>query len=317
MQKPRPPYLIKRTGWKGQSVWYYWKRPSNQIRIFGEYGTREFWENYEIAASRGTSRKPTEKKDRLPTETLAWLIERYRESSAWTRLSPATRKQRENIFLRVKSANPDLEYKNVDRPMIVQTRDKMADKPSAANHFIEAIKGLFGWAVEAGFADENPTSGVKNVKRPNTGGFRQWTEEDIIAFRNRWPVGSRERMALEIFINTGLRRGDAAKLGRQHVRNGRIRIVTEKTNTQIDIPAPIDLLRVIDKTKTGDLVFISHGRSGKPMTKEGLGNWFRRAAVEAGVSGNCHGLRKAAATRLAEAGATIHELNAIFGWSGT
>jgi integrase len=317
MEKPKPPYLIRREG-RGNTFWYYWKRPGPQLRIRGEYGSREFWENYEAAASSGVSRKPTEKKDRLPADTLAWLIERYRESSSWTQLSPATRKQRENIFLRVKSANPDLEYRDVDRPMVIQTRDKMADRPSAANHFIEAIKGLFNWAVDAGFVNDNPTTGVKNIKRPNTGGFRQWTEEDILAFKHRWPVGTRERMALEIFINTGLRRGDAARLGRQHVRNGRIKIVTEKTNTQIDIPAPRELLRVIDKTMTGDLVFIANSKNGKPMSKAGLGNWFGEAAEKAGVDGsNCHGLRKAAATRLAEAGATIHELNAVFGWSGT
>lgn len=200
---------------------------------------------------------------------------------------------------------------------MIQTRDAKKDTPSAANHFLDAFKGLFSWAVDAGIVEENPTAGIKNIKRPNKGGFRQWTEDDIAAFRQRWPISTRERMALEIFLNTGLRRGDAAKLGRQHVRNGRIRIVTEKTNTQIDIPAPRELLRVIDKTKTGDLVFIANAKNGKPMRKEALGNWFREAAVSAGVDGNCHGLRKAAATRLAEAGATIHELNAVFGWSGT
>jgi hypothetical protein len=30
-----------------------------------------------------------------------WLIERYREVGAWTTLSPATRRQRENIFKHV------------------------------------------------------------------------------------------------------------------------------------------------------------------------------------------------------------------------
>ena len=54
---------------------------------------------------------------------------------------------------------------------------------------------------------------------------------------------------------------------------------------------------------------------GKPFTDGGFGNWFREAARAAGCPGAAHGLRKAGATRAAEAGATPHQLMAIFGWS--
>ena len=313
MPQPRPPYLIKRPGWKGQTLWYYWKRPGPQIRIRADYGTREFWAEYE-AASRGSAPEPTIQQ---PIENLRWLMDRYRDSSDWTSLSAATRRQRENIFHRINTDSPGLQYAQVDRALIIQTRDSMKETPSQANNFLDAMRGLFKWALDAGLVVSYPLTGIKNLKRPKTGGFRQWTEEDIEAFRRRWPIGTRERLALEIFLNTGLRRGDAARLGRQHVRNGRLRILTEKTKTQIDIPAPQALLSVIEASKTGDLVFIGNAINGAPIRKEALGNWFRRAAVAAGVDGNCHGLRKAAATRLAEAGATIHELNAVFGWTGS
>ena len=36
----------------------------------------------------------------------------------------------------------------------------------------------------------------------------------------------------------------------------------------------------------------------------------------AGVKKSCHGLRKIAATRCAENGATLPQMNAIFGWTG-
>jgi hypothetical protein len=35
------------------------------------------------------------------------------------------------------------------------------------------------------------------------------------------------------------------------------------------------------------------------------------------VKKSCHGLRKIAATRCAEAGATLPQMNAIFGWTGS
>jgi len=57
--------------------------------------------------------------------------------------------------------------------------------------------------------------------------------------------------------------------------------------------------------------------NGRPLTKESFGNLFRKACREAGLQNrSAHGLRKAAATRAAENGATVAQLNAIFGWKG-
>ena len=50
---------------------------------------------------------------------------------------------------------------------------------------------------------------------------------------------------------------------------------------------------------------------------ESFGNLFRKACREAGLQNrSAHGLRKAAATRAANAGATVAQLEAIFGWNG-
>ena len=53
---------------------------------------------------------------------------------------------------------------------------------------------------------------------------------------------------------------------------------------------------------------------GKPYSAAGFGNWFRDQCRAAGLHGcSAHGLRKAAARRLAEAGCTAHEIAAITG----
>jgi integrase len=51
------------------------------------------------------------------------------------------------------------------------------------------------------------------------------------------------------------------------------------------------------------------------MAKESFGTWFKEACKAAGVPGSAHGLRKATATRFANAGVTEAELDAIMGWS--
>src|SRR5256885_1291498 len=53
---------------------------------------------------------------------------------------------------------------------------------------------------------------------------------------------------------------------------------------------------------------------GKPFTAAGFSHWFRARCDEAGLPHcSAHGLRKAAARRLAEAGCTEHEIAAITG----
>jgi integrase len=80
----------------------------------------------------------------------------------------------------------------------------------------------------------------------------------------------------------------------------------------LSIPVHADLQAVIDVTPSGHLNFLVTER-GKPFTAAGFGNWFADRCREAGVPGRAHGLRKACARRLAEAGATAHEIMAITG----
>ena len=49
--------------------------------------------------------------------------------------------------------------------------------------------------------------------------------------------------------------------------------------------------------------------------ESGFGNWFAERCKAAGVPGRAHGLRKAAARRLSDAGATQQEIKAWGGWS--
>jgi integrase len=176
------------------------------------------------------------------------------------------------------------------------------------------MRALFSWAVEQEFMDSDPTEGVKTVKLPDTGGFREGTEDEIAKFEARWPIGTRERLALTIFLETGLRRGDAAVVGRQHMKNGKLVLRTEKTGQLVRIPISARLAEAIEATPNSALTFITKA-DGAPLTKESLGNWFHDACKAAGVQFSAHGLRKAAAARLVDMGLTEAELEQIMGWA--
>jgi integrase len=163
-----------------------------------------------------------------------------------------------------------------------------------------------------------PKTGVKNPKRKKGPGFPVWTEDGALAYERRWPIGTKERVWRDVLFYTGLRRGDAVQLGRQHVREGFATLRTEKSQGQVVVSIPIlpVLQRTLDAGPIGELAFIC-GATGKPLTKESFGNAFKNACRAAGVKKSAHGCRKIAATRAAENGASVAQLNAIFGWSGT
>jgi integrase len=176
------------------------------------------------------------------------------------------------------------------------------------------MRGLYKWAVAAEHVKSDPTAG-KAVPKPKSKGFPVWTEEDLEQFERRWPMGTRERVMFGVYLYTGLRRGDAAKLGKQHIRNGVITIDTEKTGTRVTIPVLPELAETIAAGPTGELSIIA-SKKGQPIRKEVLGNLFKEACRSAGIKKSAHGIRKAAATRAANNGATVATLEAIFGWEG-
>jgi hypothetical protein len=74
----------------------------------------------------------------------------------------------------------------------------------------------------------------------------------------------------------------------------------------------------IDATPTGHLVYLLTA-FGRPYSVKAFGNWFKRRCREAGVDDDlsAHGLRKLSAQRCVEAGATEHQIMALFGWAST
>jgi integrase len=110
----------------------------------------------------------------------------------------------------------------------VATVDKRRDRPAAARHFLEAARGMFRWALDAELVGADPTMGVR-APRKTGDGFEPWTEDDCARYEARWPLGTRERVAYAVLLETGLRRGDAVNFGRQHVRGDVATVRTEKT----------------------------------------------------------------------------------------
>lgn len=313
MPRPRPPHLHRETTRHGRTVWYVRIDRGPRIRIKAAFGTPEFDSEYQDAIKGN----PRQRKGSPGVGTLAWLIARYKETTDWSVLSRATRRQRDNIFKHVIESAGRESHSKITATTIAAGRDRRAAKPAAARHFIVAMRGVFRWALQAGYVKTDPTSSVAPPRRKKNDGFMKWEEDHVAAYEKRWPIGTRERVWLDVLLYTGLRRGDAVRLGRQHVRDGIATLRTEKSGFTVEVNLPI--LPVLQATLSagpvGDLAFIV-GANGKPLKKESFGNQFRDACRLAGVPGSAHGVRKIAATRMADNGATEAQLESIFGWSG-
>lgn len=312
MPRPRKPYLHRERTRHGTHVWYVRKGQGPRFRLRGEFGSDAFNADYDAAVH---GKLP--QRGQATAGSLCWLWDAYRKTDPWKALSPATRRQRENIMLHVLKIAGNEPFGAIGSEDIVAGLDRRSDTPSAARNFLDTMRGLFQWAKARGHVRHDPTADVKPPKRRRNAGFAPWTHEDVEAYRERWPIGTPQRVWLDVLLYTGLRRGDAADVGPRHVKNGLIHIATEKSGRRVPVVMPIlDVLQAtLDAGPIGSETWIV-GARGNRFTKESFGNAFSEAASAAGVKKSAHGVRKIAATIAAENGATEAELDAIFGWTG-
>jgi hypothetical protein len=141
----------------GRVVWYVRINKGLRTRIRAAFGTPEFDAEYQAALGG----EPRPGKAGAGAGTLAWLIERYRETSAWTDLSLATRRNRENHFKRVIESAGHHSIRAITQQHITTGRDRRAATPAQARNFLDAMRGLFKWAKEAQHVTIDPAAGKR------------------------------------------------------------------------------------------------------------------------------------------------------------
>jgi integrase len=192
-----------------------------------------------------------------------------------------------------------------------------AKTPSEAGNLLKRLRAVFRNAVERGLVKQDPTLSVK-LRKVKTDGHRAWTDADIDQYRAHWPSGSKPRLALELLIYSGQRRSDVVKMGRQHVRDGAINLRQQKQGkgevVELSLPIHQNLQAELDQIDPGQMIFVLT-EYGKPRSDAGFSGWVSDCAKAAGLPSQSspHGLRKAAARWLAEAGCSASEIAAITG----
>ena len=121
MPRPRPPYLLTEMTRHRRRVWYVRRGHGQRVRLKAEYGSEAFWSEYRAAIEGASAPRKGPK-----AHTLAWGLDRYRNSSSWAVLSNATRRQSENIYRAVVSTAGEVLLSDIASDTIMAGRERRA-----------------------------------------------------------------------------------------------------------------------------------------------------------------------------------------------
>jgi integrase len=272
-------------------------------------GTDDFWQEY-LAWKGG---RPAPIKPRAAPGTFDDLISQFYQSNIWRSIpKDTTKKTYRGELERFRAEYGKRCVATMSALNVTRLMEKMGETPSAANNLLKRLRQLFDYAIILGMRKDNPAKAVKSIRTKGSG-FHEWTEDEIEQYRARHPVGTKARVALEIFLCTAQRRSDAATMGEDPKNPGYVWVRQLKTDAQLRIRMHRNLRAAVAACPSGKPTFLVSER-GTPYTKESLGNWFRERCNEAGLPQcSAHGLRKAASRRLADLGLSNQTIKAITG----
>ncbi|SMO63863.1 Phage integrase family protein [Paracoccus laeviglucosivorans] len=305
-----------------------------RVRVEGDKGRRihvpvtpedPAFAHYYYAARAGEIWQPPREKQ--IERSLDWLCSRYLDFIGKMveaeLMSAATLKQRRSVLKRLCDHLDDDGDRygtlDIDLPpaAFITVRDAWAAHPGAADNLIKSVRAVYKWAKERDEISHNPAAGIGVINTAPKGGAVPWTASDLKQFKAKHPAGTIAHLWLTLQAFTACRIGDAIWLGRdQEVsRGGQTWLEWQprkKGSAFVSIPMLAPLYTATRATKiVGTSYLLSE--KGKPFASvEALRVRVQRWCESAGLPGrSSHGIRKAVAEMMAEAGCSQHQIMAV------
>lgn len=318
-QKRAFPKATPYTDRHGRRRWRY-RKGSFSRELGTEYGSEQFRRRYEAAEyEHRTGRKAGAGAEQTVPQSINDLVASFYRSPEWRGLAEITRKTYRGVIEPFRIEHGTKLVALIERKHVMAILAKKAETPSAANNLRKRLGQLFDHAIALDWIRFNPARLTKAYKIAGQG-FHTWDEGEIARYFAAHEVGSVAHVAVTLMLYTGAARVDAVKLGWANIKQTpdgpRLQYTRQKTQKSsgilVSIPIHPDLHAVI-RNLPRDKPFLATVY-GRGRTADGLGNKMREWCDAVGLP-QCasHGLRKACARRLAEAGATPHEIMAITG----
>jgi len=308
--KIKIPYVWIPRGRTGKSYAYY-RRNGLRIPLKAALGTIDFMEEYQRIHQQFEEQPQSNK---IRPGSMADLIRIYKSSPEFKSLKPKTKTEYERVitFLQDKCAHQTAA--TLPRAFVIRLRNANDDSASRANKILAFLKTLMNYAIQLEWRADNPCYGVKKLKLG--AGAQVWSADEITAFRDK--ARPHMRLAFELGLNTGQRLGDVIALPWSSFDGQTITLKQQKTGKELRIPCTRVLQKILTTQERLSPLIVTNA-SGRPYRRnDSFSNVFGEEVRKCGLNGiSFHGLRKTAATILADAGCSDKDIMALTGHETT
>jgi integrase len=308
------PYVKEYTDDCGIRRRYFRRKGFRGGPLPGPIGSPEFLEAYQ--GFMGGKPAPAAKGEARPG-TFGHLIASYYRTVEFANLKPSSKQLYRYALEPLKEKHGHQPLSTVTRANLIAIIEKIgARAPGMANLTRAVLQKMLKGAFDRGQIADNPLA--RKIEAYKVGTHHTWTDAELRQFEAHWSLGTRQRLAYALLFYTGQRSGDVVRMSRRDVVGGRIRVVQEKTGTELEIKIHPDLAAAIKAYPAKGLYLIAD-EHGRPIRRPALSHLMREAIREAGLPARCvpHGLRKAVLRTMAERGASAKRLAAISGHKTT
>jgi enterobacteria phage integrase len=290
---------------------HYFRRAGQRTALPGLPGSPDFMESYHAALSQSPG--PVASPKTPGPGTFGRLVEDYMASVYFKRTRASSQAVTKNILVRFASMHGHRTVAGMKRVHVEAIVSGMSETPAAANNLLRRLRMILNYAIGNDWITADPSKGVPFFRE---GTHHTWTDAELRQFEARWPLGTRQRTAFALALFTGQRRADVARMtwAQYDASQKTIWLRQEKTGVELVIPVHPDLKAALDAWPRLHVAMLANEK-GQGTSVAGHGGFMAAAIAKAGLPSRCvlHGLRKAAARRLAEAGCTAHQIMAITG----
>ena len=297
-------YLTDQHGRRRYRVRLTIKGRKIQGYIKAEPGTDEFERQY--AALLNGERGTTTKRD-----TFAFLTETFKASPGFKSLAGSTKRNKLRDLDWINERIGQGRYAEMT-PLHVEALMAKRKGDTSANRLRSVLGELFDHATKRhGYSKPNPAR-LADPVRIKSDGIPTWNAAEIASFRATHQSGTTARLAFELLYGTAAARSDVVAMTLANLKDGSLTYCRKKTGVRATLPVTAELQRELDRLPDGQLMLLTNSR-GAAYKVATFNKAFHRWCLEAGVPKSSHGLRKARAVALAEAGASQTEIAAFLG----
>ena len=237
MTSIRLPYVQEYRDRHGKERRYFRRPGFKRVALQGTPGSLQFMAAYEAALA--AERQPIGRKHK--DGTIGDLVANFYRSAYFENLKPRSQRVYRLVLEKFSQEDGHRLVRDMPRRVAMSMIEEIGTtRPGMANLTLKAMRRLFAYAIKRDMRADNPFVGIESYK---LGTHHTWTDAEIAAYEAVWPIGTRERLALDLLLYTGQRVGDVAAMRRSYPRNCAIHVRPEKTGDELIIPLHPNLIR--------------------------------------------------------------------------